>query len=226
MNPNRRKSHAAASEDDGTHTDRVPVDQRRLGMDKRSIGPALVVVGIILLWAVVVPLVDSAIDHDDPVRVGDRFAITDDLAVTAPSGWNVVNGFRTDALPAGGPPGSATFTNGGVTVTVSADEYDGTAAELLTQIEKVTSGTGAINSFHVVGGRSNVTTGSGLVGVAESYTGHDFEGTVAAFVADGTGLEVLVSAHPDHHATTEGQVADMIASIGPWDAADSGQEAS
>ena len=193
-------------------------------MDKRSFAPALIVVSIILLWAVAVPILDANIDHDDPVRVGDRFAITEDLAITAPSGWNVVNGFRTTALPAGGPPGSATFTNGGVTVTVTADEYDGTAAELLTQIEKVTSGTGAVESFHVVGGRSDITTSSGLVGVSESYTGHDFEGTVAAFVTGGTGLEVMVSAHPDQEAGTAGQVAEMIDSIGPWDTGDaSGQ---
>lgn len=196
-------------------------------MDKRSYAPALVVVGIVLLWVAVVPAIDSNLAHEDPVRVGDRFAITEGLAITAPSGWDVVNGFRTTALPAGGPPGGATFTNGGVTVSVTADEYDGTAVELLAQIEKVTSATGAVESFHAVGGRSNVTTNSGLTGVSESYTGHDFEGTIAAFVIDGTGLEVMVSAHPDQAAGTAGPVAEMIDSLGPWDTADtSEQEAS
>ena len=201
---------------------RVPVENRRWGLDKRSLVPAAVVVGIWLLWTVAVPHLDAAIDQDDPVRVGDRFALTDDLAITAPSGWNVVDGFRTTALPARGPTGSGTFSNGAVTVAVTVQDFNGTANELLEQIDKVTSATGTIEGFHVTEGRSHVTTDSGLVGVAESYTGLDADGTIAAFVSDGAGVEVLVSGHPAQKSTAAQQVTEMIESIGPWSAAAAG----
>ena len=208
----------------GSGPEKVPVDERWAGLDRRSLLPAGVVIGIWLLWTVAVPHLDAAVDQDDPVRVGDRFAITDDLAITAPSGWNVENGFRTTALPSRGPTGGATFARGAVTVTISAQDYDGTAIELLEQIEKVTSATGSIDGFHVTEGRSQMTTNSGLVGVAESYTAVDSDGMIAAFVSDGTGVEVLVSGQPSQKSATAHQVTEMIESLGSWDSADAGKD--
>ena len=163
----------------------VPVEHRFGGLDRRSFVPALVVVGIWLLWAVALPHLDGAIDHDDQVQAGERFAISEDLAITPPPGWSVIDGFRTSDVPATGSDG-ATFSNGTVTVYVDTDDYTGTPSDLLEQIDKVTSATGTVESFHVTDGRATVSTNSGLTGVSESYTGRGFEGTITAFVSDGT----------------------------------------
>lgn len=219
-------AHAAAApttEETGERRRRrrrgAPVDQRFGGLERSSFKPALVVVGIWLLWAVALPHLDGAIEHDDQVKAGERFAISDDLAVTPPPGWKVIDGFRTTDVPATGPGKRAGFSNGTVSVTVTTDSYDGTASELLEQIDKVTSATGAVDSFHVTDGRSTVTTASGLTGVAETYTARGVEGTIAAFVADGTGIEIAVSGQPDQESAASRQVAGLIESIGPWDTA-------
>jgi hypothetical protein len=203
---------------------RVPVEERLAGLERRSIVPALVVVGIWFLWVVAVPHLDAAVDHDDPVVAGERFAISDDLAVTPPPGWDVIDGFRTTDIPAGGAGARAEFTNGTVTIILTTDTYDGTASELLEQIDKVTSATGAVDGFTVTDGRSTVTTDSGLTGVAETFTGRGVEGTVAAFVSDGTGIEVSASGQPDQESAAARHIAHLIHSIGPWDSTDAGQQ--
>ena len=79
---------------------------------------------------------------------------------------------------------------------VTTDDYTGTPSDLLEQIDKVTSATGTVESFHVADGRATVTTSSGLTGVSETYTGSDFEGIIAAFVSDGTGIEIQSPVSP------------------------------
>ena len=204
--------------------DRVPVQHRFGGLDRRSFVPALVVVGIWLLWAVAVPHLDGAIDHEDQVRSGERFAISDELAITPPSGWDVISGFRVTDVPATGSGDEAVFSNGTVTVIVSTDDYTGTPNDLLEQIDKVTSATGAVESFHVTDGRASVTTSTGLTGVSETYTGRGFEGTITAFVSDGTGIQVQSAGQPDQETAVSRQIAHMIDSIGAWDPSDTAAE--
>ena len=71
-------SAAPAREESRRHRERVPVEHRFGGLDRRSFVPALVVVGIWLLWAVALPHLDGAIDHDDNDRDSGG---TDGLAV-------------------------------------------------------------------------------------------------------------------------------------------------
>ena len=214
---------APAKQETRPHRERVPVEHRFGGLDRRSFVPALVVVGIWLLWAVALPHLDGAIDHDDQVQAGERFAISEDLAITPPPGWSVIDGFRTSDVPATGSDG-ATFSNGTVTVYVDTDDYTGTPSDLLEQIDKVTSATGTVESFHVTDGRATVSTSSGLTGVSESYTGRGFEGTITAFVSDGTGIEIMSAGQPDQKAAASRQIAHMIDSIGAWDTSDTTTE--
>ena len=211
---------AATAEGGGRRRRRVPVEHRFGGLERRSFLPALVAVGIWLLWAVALPHLDTAVEHEDPVRAGERFAISEDLAVTPPPGWNVLAGFRTTDAPATGVGNQAAFSNGTVNVVVTTDTYDGTAEELLEQIDRVTAATGSVDGFTVGDGRSTITTDSGLTGVAETFTGRGVEGTTAAFVSDGTGIEVSVAGQPDQETASTRQVTQLIESIGPWDASD------
>ena len=51
--------------------DWVPVEERVLGFDKRTLWPGLVVLAVWVLWVHVVPAINDAIDFDNPVVAGD-----------------------------------------------------------------------------------------------------------------------------------------------------------
>jgi len=192
--------------------ERVPVEHRLLGLDRRSFPYALTVVGVFVVLTVVVPRIDDAVDWDDPVRAGDRLALTDSIAVTPPTGWDVEQGFRV--APDGRVDGSgqASLSGDGVVVTLVPGDFDGTPAQLLAQVEKVTSST-RDPSFRVSGEPVTVTTNAGGTGVLQTYSSVRGDGVAAAFVLDGTGVEVTAHGPPAQLRAAGTEIADMIASI-------------
>ena len=67
----------------------VPVEHRWLGLDRRTIAPALGVAILALFWAVVVPAIDRAIPEDRKVEAGQVFGAGNGVTVAPPTGWNV-----------------------------------------------------------------------------------------------------------------------------------------
>lgn len=55
------------------------------------------VLGVWLLSAVIVSQLNGAFEFDDPVRAGERFAVTKDVVFTPATGWNVEEGHRLGA---------------------------------------------------------------------------------------------------------------------------------
>lgn len=193
---------------------RVPVEHRVLGLDRRSFPYALFVVAVFLVWTVVVPRVNDALSWDDPVRAGQQLALSDTVAFTPTTGWNVESGFRVGAGGSAVKSGEATVEgDGGVTFAVVPDAFSGTPAQLLGQIAKVTSSTGD-PTFRVDGSPDSVTTRSGDVGVIQSYSSVNGDGLVAAFVIDGTGLKVTAFGPPTQMRAAADDIDDMVASIG------------
>lgn len=190
----------------------MPVDHRLLGLDTRTFPLALAVVAVFVLATVVVPRIDAAIGWDDPVRAGERLALSDTVAFTPTTGWNVESGFRVGAGGSTVSSGNATVVGDGVTFEVVPDDFDGTPAELIDQVEKVTSSTGDA-TFRADGQPTTVTTADGDVGVLEAYSSVNGDGLVAAFVIDGTGLEITVYGPPAQMRAAADDVDAMIASI-------------
>lgn len=195
-----------------TPTGRVPVEHRLLGLDKRSFPPALFVVAVFLVATVLVPRVNDAIAWDDPVRAGEQLALTDTIAFTPATGWNVERGFRVGEGGSAVTSGEATVAGDGVTFDIVPDTFDGTPAELLDQIEKVTSRTGD-PTFQVDGDPATITTPAGDVGVIQTYSSVNGDGLVAAFVIGDTGLEITVYGPPAQMTAAADDIHDMIASI-------------
>jgi len=191
---------------------RVPVEHRFLGLDVRSFPYALFVVGVFLLATVAVPRLDDGLDWDDPVEAGDQLALTADLVFTPAVGWNVEQGFRVESDGSIGKSGPVTLIDDGVTFQIVPGDFDGTPAELLDQIEKVTSST-SDPSFTVDGDPATVTTPNGEVGVIQTYSSVDGDGVVAAFVIDGTGLEITAYGPPTQMTAASEDIDDMVASI-------------
>ncbi|KQW49078.1 hypothetical protein ASC77_10260 [Nocardioides sp. Root1257] len=192
---------------------RVPAEHRLLGLDKRSFPYALFVVGVFILATVVIPRIDKAIDWDDPVRAGDQLALPAGIVLTPAVGWQVESGQRVADDPEVGKTAQIVLVDDGVTFAVSADAFDGTPAELIDQVDKVTSGT-SDPSFEVSGDPSTVTTTAGNVGVIQGYSSVRGDGVVAAFVIDGTGLKITAYGPPAELADANEEIDAMIASIG------------
>jgi hypothetical protein len=191
---------------------RVPVEHRFLGLDKRSFPYAFFVIAVFLVATVVIPRINDAIDWDDPVQAGDRLLVADGIVFTPTTGWNVESGVRLGGGSAVGKSGEATVSGDGVTFDVVADSFDGTPAELLDQIEKVTSATGD-ESFTIDGDPATITTPSGETGVIQTYSSVTGDGLIAAFVIDGTGVKVTAYGPPAQMTAASDDIDDMIASI-------------
>ena len=197
---------------------RVPVEHRLLGLDKRSFPAALFVIAVFLVATVLVPRVNDAIAWDDPVRAGEQLALTDTIAFTPATGWNVERGFRVGEGGSAVTSGEATVAGDGVTFDIVPDTFDGTPAELLDQIEKVTSRTGD-PTFQVEGDPATITTPAGDVGVIQTYSSVNGDGLVAAFVIGDTGLEITAYGPPAQMTAAADDIHDMIASIRSSDGA-------
>jgi hypothetical protein len=192
--------------------DRVPVEHRVLGLDKRSFPYALTVLAVFLVCTVVIPRINDAIEWDDPVRAGEQLALTDSVSFTPTVGWEVEEGFRVAPDGSVDESGAASLTGEGVVVNVVPGDFDGTPAELIEQIDKVTSSTGD-PTFRVDGTPDSVTTTDGEVGVIQPYSSARGDGVIAAFVIDGTGVEVAAYGPPAQMAATADDITAMITSI-------------
>lgn len=194
---------------------RIPVEYRWLGMDKRSFPWALAVVGLWLLWAVVLPRIDAAVDYDDEVQAGEQLAVTSDLAMTPNAGWDVVSGFRTGESPQTEDVEPVALTSGGLSFVVQTAPFDGTPRALLDQVNKVTVATGGDLEFRATGQRFTVKTDGGLTGVAEGFTTGRSDGILVGFVDDGTGIEVQITGPTAQLSARSDELTAMVESIGP-----------
>ena len=69
-----------------TVTGRVPVEHRFFGLDRRSLLPGLVVIGLFVLWTVVIPAVNDALSYSQQTEAGDVFALERGLTMDAQPG--------------------------------------------------------------------------------------------------------------------------------------------
>lgn len=116
----------------------VPVERRWFGLDRRTLPAAGVVAGLILLWAVVVPVVNRVVPADYPrIRAGDRLDLGGGVTITPPAGWlvqgDVVGSTRT---PAGG---HTEVGQSGVVASVHVAPFNGDAETLLGRAEQLDS---------------------------------------------------------------------------------------
>lgn len=183
-----------------------------MGLDRRWLPHAAIVLGLFVLLVVVVPQIDHALAFDDPVRAGETMALTDGVVFTPATGWNVEQGHRVGAGGEVVKSGDVRLERSGISFTVTSGTFDGTPRELLAQVEKVTSLSGTESGFHTTTAVQTISTTSGLTGVAQGYLSSAARGTVAAFVIDGTGLKVQVVGPADGGAHAR-EIAAMLASV-------------
>jgi hypothetical protein len=178
-------------------SDWVPVEHRILGIDRRTIAPALAVLAFMVLMAVGLPALDESVDYDDPIVAGDVMDLVGGTLTFVPAeGWNRVDGSLVGEGAVESVGSVSTVVIEDVTLSVTTGEFDGTPDELLDQINELNDTLQDPRGLGAAGPREEVTTPGGLTGVAETFTGLDQRGVTGAFVVDvdGTsvGVEVVV----------------------------------
>lgn len=188
----------------------VPVERRWLGLDRRTVVPAVVVLAVALLLRSLVPLIDRAVPVDDVIRAGDRFNLDGGLTVTPPVGWELTDGILVGAdtvEPGAGSP-TASVTSTGVTAQLQVAQFRGDANALLDQLDRNDDRSGSIG-----GGRTSVTA-VGAVGVVESYGSTSGSRLVAAYTfPDGRGLAIEVRAAGDQYTAHASVIQEMLRSV-------------
>jgi hypothetical protein len=189
----------------------TPVDRRRLGLDRRTLLPGLVVLAVALLLRTVIPAVDHAVPVDDVTRAGDRINLDAGLTIAPPAGWALTDGILVGAStvePGAGSP-SASFARGGVSARIQVARFAGDADALLNQLNRNDR-----SEFSVTGRRATVTATGGLTGVVEDHASSSGDGILAAYtLPDGRGMAVEVDGAANQLATRAGEINTMLRSV-------------
>jgi hypothetical protein len=194
---------------------RVPVEHRFLGLDRRTFPFALAALAVWALWALVVPWIDERVEWDDPIRAGDIIQVTDDVTFTPATGWGLESGLRTTDRTASGATAApnVVLTHDGVLFQIQPGPWDGSPAELLRQIAKITTTMSGGESLHVSGSVQPIETAAGIRGVGQSFRSPRVDGLIAAFVYGDEGLEIVVAGPRGQLAAQAAEVRRMIASL-------------
>jgi hypothetical protein len=195
----------------------VPVQDRVLGLDKRSFVPALVVLAFLLFFAVALPALDRSTELDDPVEAGDVMDLgLGRLVLTPAVGWNVDEGLRYSPDRVQQLGATTTVSKGGAEVSVRVGPFEGTPDELLDQINKENDDLGDRRGLGRVGPRNDIEV-AGTQGVTETFTGLAEKGVVVAFVEEidgqSVGIEVTIRGFPSAIDDAQEDIAAMVESI-------------
>jgi hypothetical protein len=157
-----------------------------MGIDRRTVGPALLVLALAALMSVVLPSIDRATSYRDQVDKGDVAEIADGLTLVPATGWDIATGALVGHTRS--PVGSTATTevvDGGVELQVQTAPFDGTPSVLLSRVNKIEADLARLQgSAAATTRRYAVRTRQGAIGVAEDFVGVHKQGTIVAFVFD------------------------------------------
>src|SRR5581483_4392338 len=205
-------------------------DERRLlGLEVRTVGPALLVLVLALLMSVVLPSIDSTTSYRAELRRGDVVRLAAGISLVPTASWDLATGSIVGhARSPVGNTASTELVRGSLRFVVQAAPFEGTPSSLLTRIDEIDRALRrARGRAAETTARYAVTTRQGVVGVAEDFVGMAREGSVIAFVFEPLGrsapsqplqrtregVEVVVSGPPDALSRNRDDIVAMIRSI-------------
>lgn len=195
----------------------VPVERRWMGVDRRTIPPAIVSIVLIALFSLVLPALDRSIDHEREIEAGDVVNLGSGITFVPEVGWGLKDGLLvghdTVSRVEEGSHLGATLVHGGVTFTVTTGAFTGTPDELLDRVQSLNEAFKRVDSGTHGSERVTATTDGGATGVAQSFTGVNVDGVITTFVIDGVGIEFVVSGPPGSLDVNTDAINDMIASL-------------
>jgi hypothetical protein len=192
----------------------VPADERRFGLDRRTLGPTLAVFALVLVMSVVLPLINAAVPYHDIVKAGDVMEVEGDVTFVPEAGWGITSGVRAGHPPLSGEyPATATVEDGAMKFTVRTGSFHGDADTLLDQIETTSDALNRGRGVHVTGAPTTIVTNQGKQGAAVRVTGPHTAGLIAAFVFGDRGVEAVATGPSDTGSEPSTTVLRMISSI-------------
>jgi hypothetical protein len=192
----------------------VPADERRFGLDRRTLPPTLAVFALAFIMSVVLPLINATVPYHDIVRAGDVMQLEGDVTFVPEAGWGITSGLREGHGPISGQyPATATVEEGAVKFTVRTGAFHGDADQLLDQIEATTDALNQGRGVHITGAPSTIVTAKGKQGATVRVTGPHTAGLIAAFVFGDRGVKAVATGPTDAGAEPSAAVLRMIGSI-------------
>lgn len=203
---------AIAHPSPGRH--RVPAEHRLLGMGRRTFPLAIVALVVWAIWTLVLPWINQAVPWNDPVRPGDVIQVTPTVTMTQTVGWALQSGLRADQKTVSGSiPDSVVLAQDGVLLQITNGPWTGDVTQLLQQITRITTTVSGGPTFHVNGEGTTITARTGETGVLETFSSPRAEGVLAAYVFDGTGIQIQAVGPPQQLAAHADDLSAMITSI-------------
>lgn len=201
--------------------DRVPIDERVGGFDRRTFWPGVVLLIVWAIWVHGVPWINNQLSLDDPIVAGDVINLaTGELTFVPAVGWNLDAGLRLTegAEDRVNVPSSSAVSSDVVSYSVAVGKWEGTADELLDRMLKVNE-----SLENLVGkdeqGRDSITNADGVSGRLVYVNGLDEDVLIAAFVfpqgddaAPDIGVEIEVRGQTSDLQDQVEEIAAMIAS--------------
>ena len=192
----------------------VPADERRFGLDRRTLRPTLAVFALVFIMSVVLPVINATVPYHDIVRPGDVMQIEGEVTFVPEAGWGVTSGVRAGHPPISGQyPASATVEDGALKFTVRTGSFHGDADQLLDQIEATTDALNQGRGVHITGAPATIVTAQGKEGATVRVTGPHTGGLIAAFVFGDRGVEAVATGPTDAGTEQSAAVLRMIGSI-------------
>ncbi len=202
--------------------------RRLVGLDLKTVGPALLVLALAGVMGILLPSIDSRTAYSHEVHRGDVVRVVAGITLTTAASWDLASGSIAGHTRSPiGDTATTELVRGSVKFFVQAAPFVGTPASLLTRIDKIDA------DLHDARGRATemtpryaVTTRQGVVGVARNFVSLARQGTVVAFIfrpllqsTPSTrrrvreGVEVVVSGPPDEMSRNRNDIVAMIRSI-------------
>ena len=162
----------------------TPEARRSAGIDRRTVGPALLVLALAALMSMVLPSIDSKTSYRDQVDRGDVARIADGLTLVPATGWDLAKGALVGHTRSSvGSVATTEVVDGGVELQVQTAPFQGTPSALLARIHEIDADLERTRRGAVATTRRYVVrTRQGAVGAAEDFVGANTQGTVVAFV--------------------------------------------
>lgn len=192
----------------------VPADERRFGLDRRTLGPTLAVFTLVILMSVVLPVINAAVPYHDIVGAGDVIELEGNVTFVPEAGWGITSGLRAGHAPLSGQyPATAVVEDGALRFTVHTGLYHGDADQLLGQIEATSEALNRGRGVRITGAPTTLSTTAGKHGATVHVTGPHTSGVIAAFVFGDRGVEAVATGPSDSGTEPSAAVLRMIGSI-------------
>ena len=195
--------------------------RRRLtGMDRNTIAPSLLVLGLGVLMSIVLPSIERDAPYRHPLRHDQVAELAAGITLVPTAGWDLATGALAGHTRS--PVGTTATTeivDGGVKFVVQAAPFAATPSALLRRIKQISARLDRTRGSSVATRTYTVRTTQGAVGVGQDLVGVSRQGSVVAFVfrlrgrATSEGVEVVASGPKGSISRRRDDIVAMIRSI-------------